>query len=211
MSRKMMIAISIGVLAAAGCTTSGGWEDDTTVDNRLKALERENKARQDAIVKLQGEVAALRAEREELRQLLEAAKVLNTTGGVPAGKPFRFEVEKVGIGFLSCAIDTDGVKGDDAIAAYINLTDQYDTSMKAAGTFRFDVFDLARAKDQIIRSWTFKPEVAAGYWQRFPGCYQFKLPLGGEVRAKKVILKVTFGRTGKEPLTAIRERTVEQP
>ena len=48
-------------------------------------------------------------------------------------------------------------------------------------------------------------------WQRFPACYQFKLPFGGKVNAKKGDLKVTFRRPGKEALTAKREVTIELP
>ncbi|HUV38234.1 MAG TPA: hypothetical protein VMY39_01410, partial [Planctomycetota bacterium] len=200
----------VSLVTLVGCTTATGPVDNTLVD-RMNNLERENVARQQKITKLEGEVSAMRAERDELRQLLEAARELNKTGTVPADKPFRFEVQKVELGFLTCAIDLDGKKGDDAIAAYVNLYDQYDTSLKAAGTFRFDVFDLARSKDHVVRSWTFAPEEAAGNWQRFPGCYQFKLPLGGEVRAEKVVLKVSFSRPGKETLTATREVQLELP
>jgi len=210
MSRETVVLLLLVGVFAGGCA-NGLDEGDTALFERVKRLEEENDARQQTVVKLEGEVAAMRAERDELRHLLEAARELNKTGAVPAERQFRFEVQKVTLTFLSCAIDLDGKKGDDAIAAYVNLYDQYETSMRAAGTFRFDVFDLARSKDHIIRSWTFEPKVAARSWQRFPGGYQFKLPLGGQVRAKKVVLKVSFSRVGKKTLTATREIDIEQP
>jgi hypothetical protein len=166
------------------------------------------------VTELRSELAAVKAERDEMKQLLDQRRTVKTLGDnttVSAEKPFTFEVTKVDFGFLTCGISLQGKKGDDAIAAYVGLYDQFDTPIKAAGHFRFDLFDLARSKDYVVQSWSFEPEGAARYWQRFPACYQFKLALAAEVRVKKVVLKVTFRQAGKKELAATRELTIERP
>jgi len=214
MSREVTLMLLMLVLLVSGCLFSRPGEV-WRADDRLEALERESRAREQAILKLQAEVTAISSERYELKQLLEEArstvKSLKTGGEAPPEQPFRFEAVKVDFGFLTCAIDLDKKKGDDAIAAYVYLYDQYDSSIKAAGAFHFELFDLARKEGHLIQAWSFEPEQAAMYWQRFPACYQFKLPFGGEVTAKKGVLKVAFRRPGKETLTATREVTIELP
>ena len=214
MRDRSAVVLLVLVAAVAGCWTTPDRGVGNTAE-RVDRLEGQLRERQQASLQLQAEIDAMQAERQELRELLgetrEAIQKLMGTGGIPAEQSFGFEVRDVSLGFLTCAIDTDGKKGDDAIAAYVSLQDQYGSSLKAAGHFRLDLFDLSRSKEQIIRSWTFTPQEAAGYWQRFPAGYQFKLPFGQPPQAKKVVLKVTFRQEGKEPLTATRELKVERP
>ena len=216
MSRIMLIVFLVLVLVTSGCS----WmippaREDTVTEKRMKEIERRADRREEEIAKLQSEVQALKAQRYELRNLLketsEAAASLAQTGEMPADKPLRFEVTTVEFGMLTCAVDEDGKKGDDAIAAYVHLYDQYDFSMKAAGAIRFDLFDLSRAEDQVIQSWSFTPEDAARRWKRFPAGYHFKLPLSGDIGTKDVILKVTFQEAGRKPLTARCSIEVELP
>jgi hypothetical protein len=197
----------VALLLIAGCTEPQPTE---TPRKSVADLERENRARGDAITKLRGELAAVRTERDGLQQALDSAR---KTGTAP--QQFQFEAAKVELGWLTAAVNLDdnkvtGRRGDNGIAAYVSLYDQFDTSIKTAGSFQLDLFDLERSKDFILQTWSFEPEAAAKYWQRFPACYQFKLPLSSDVYAKKAVLKVTFRRPGKKDLTATKGLTIER-
>lgn len=222
MSPKMLGMVLVPVILAvalSGCRAPFSKPDEKVIETRdaarMDLLERESRARQNEVAKLQAEVSSLKGERHELRTLLEEArrtvKSLEESGKAPAEKPFSFEVARVDFSFLTCAIDTDDTRGDDAIAAYVYLYDQFDSSLKAAGHFRFELFDLARPKSHVVESWSLKPEAAARYWQRFPACYQFKLPLAEGPLPEKAKLKVTFTREGEKALTASREVKIERP
>jgi hypothetical protein len=199
------LAAAVG-LAGCGAFVSAGKEGEKY---RIARLEREAQEYQQAIAKLETESAALRTERDDMRRLLAEKGIEYTPETVPA-KPFSFDVTSVGFSFLTCAVNLDRIKGDDGVAAYVHIYDQFDSSMKAAGAFRFDLFDLAVPENQLIESWSFEPEAAAKFWQDLPGCYRFKLPFTKPVEAKKVMLKVTFHQEGKKDLTATRELPVEQ-
>jgi len=198
-------AVMLLVFAAfvSGCATS---PSGPPADRQ--ALEK-------TVAELRSQLAAVQAERDDMKRLLAergAAKPPGDNTSVSGGKPFAFELTKVDFGFLTCGINLQGKKGpDDAIAAYVGLYDQFDTPIKAAGYFRFDLFDLARSKDYVVQSWSYEPEAAARHWQRFPACYQFKLPLAAEVRAKRVVLKVTFRQADRKEFTAMRELAIERP
>jgi len=213
MSGKWVVLLLVLAVMVSGCPNEEAvarYRKQETA-RRLDELEKTARMRQQKLLALEAELTKLRADRNELKTLLEETKELLKGGAVPAEKVFRFEPVRVDFSFLTCAIDTDKKKGDDAIAAFVSLYDQFDTGLKAAGSFRFDLFDLARSKDHVIQSWSFTPEEAARWWQRFPACYQFKLPFGGKVGVEEVVLKVTFRQTGKKELTATQKLSVEQP
>ncbi|HUW56970.1 MAG TPA: hypothetical protein VMZ92_10060 [Planctomycetota bacterium] len=215
MSGRCVVALLLVALVTSGCPDEAAVARyrDEEIARRLDELEKTARLRDQKLLAIEAQVAAVHADKKELEVLLKETKDIVTQlekqGGVPAEKPFAFEPTRVDFSFLTCAIDTDGKKGDDAIAAYVSLYDQFDTVLKAAGDFHFELFDLARPAGHVIQSWSFKPEEAARWWQRFPACYQFRLPFGGKVLAEKVFLKVTFRQAGKKELTTTRELTVE--
>jgi hypothetical protein len=167
------------------------------------------------VAELRSQLDAVTVERDQTKRLLDESRTARTPADnttIGGRKPFAFEVTKVEFSFLTCGINLAGTKGaDDAIAAYVDLYDQFDTPMKAAGHFQFDLFDLARSKDYVVQSWSFEPEAAAQHWQRFPACYQFKLPLAAEVRATKVVLKVTFRQADGKEFKTTSEMKLERP
>jgi len=197
------------VMLVVGCT--GSQPSDTPQKSEAE-LQRENQAKSETITRLQGELAGARTQRDELQQALESSRKTGTPGAV------ELEVTRVDFGFLTSAVNLDedkgkvtGRKGDNGIAAYVVLTDQFDSSIKAVGAFRFDLFDLKRSKDFVIQTWSFDAEAALKHWQRFPASYQFKLPLSTDVYAQKAVLKVTFRQSGRKDLTATKELTIERP
>jgi hypothetical protein len=204
MPPRGMVMLLVFAALLAGCRMS---QSDSDARDR-HALEK-------TVAEQRAELASVKMDRDKTRRLLDeslAAKPSadNTTAG--GRKPFAFNVTKVEFSFLTCGINLEGAKGDDdGIAAYVDLYDQYDTPMKAAGHFQFDLFDLARSKDYVVQSWSFEPEAAALHWQRFPACYQFKLPLSGEVRATKVVLKVTFRQADGKEFATTTELKLERP
>ncbi len=207
MRASLSLASLVALIALAGCV-----EAPTATGKSSAEIERENRAKSDAIVKLEDDLATARAERDRARKDLAAAQK------APGAEGFHFEAAKVEFGFLTAAVNldqkTDKVtdhRFDNGIAAYVGLYDQFDSSLKVAGAFRFDLLDLARSSNFVLQTWTYEPEAAAKHWQRFPACYQFKLPLSSDVKSRKVVLKVTFTRPGKPDLTATKELTVDRP
>lgn len=206
MSARGFVMLLVFAALITGCSNSPS-ASGTAGDRR---------AQDKTVAELRSQLDAVTAERDQTKRLLEeirAAKPSADNTTVGGRKPFAFEVTKVEFSFLTCGINLANKKGgaDDAIAAYVDLYDQFDTSMKAAGHFQFDLFDLARSKDYVVQSWSFEPEAAALHWQRFPACYQFKLPLAAEVRATKVVLKVTFRQADGKEFKTTSELKLERP
>ncbi len=164
------------------------------------------------VVRLEDALASVKADRDRLVKELEAAR--KTPG---AAKAFTYDVTRVDFGFLTAAVNFDNAgkiadkKYDNGIAAYVSLYDQYDSSLKAAGDFRLDLLDLTREKNFLIATWNFDAQAAAKYWQNFPGCYQFKLPLPSDLTSRKVLIKVSFRQPGRAELIATKELTISRP
>ena len=210
MSPRLVLLLLLLALMTSGCPNVEAVRRarDEEIARRLEELEKTARFRNQKLLTIEAELTRNRSEENRLRDLVRA---LEKRGPVPDKPPYGFVPTRVAFSFLTCAIDQDGKKGDDAIAAYVSIYDQDDSGLKVAGSFRFELFDLARSKDHVIQSWSFTPEEAARYWQKFPPCYQFKLPFGGELRVEEVVLKVTFRQAGKKELTARKELTVELP
>jgi len=206
MRTRLPLAMLVALLLPVGCA------EPAPSGKSPAELERENRAKGEKIVKLEDDLAVAKAERDRMKKDLDLARK-----SPEAARAFAFEPKTVDFGFLTAAVNFDNEgkatdrKFDNGIAAYVSLYDQFDSSLKAAGQFRFDLLDLARAKDFVIATWTFEPEAAAKYWQRFPACYQFKLPLPSDLASRTVTLKVTFRQPGKPELTATKELTVDRP
>jgi hypothetical protein len=195
----------------AALTVFAGCEATQPASRPAGDLERENRAQAERIVRIEDDLAASKARESRLTQELAAARKAPGTEG------FHYEPAKLEFGFLTAAVNFDNAgevidrKFDNGIAAYLSVYDQFDTSLRVAGEFRLDLLDLSRDKDFVIATWTFSPEAAAKHWARFPGCYEFKLPLPDDLRSRKVLLKTAFRRPGKPDLTAMREITVSRP
>lgn len=200
------------ILMLAALAMVIGCEEQQPTGKSAADLERESRAKTEKIIKLEDELAVARAERDAVKKDLDAARK-----SPDVEKGFQFVPRKVEFGFLTAAVNLDESgrttdrKYDNAVAAYVGLYDQFDSSLKVAGAFQFDLMDLSKARDFVIAGWTFEPEAAAKHWQKFPGCYQFKLPLPGDLNSRKVTLKVTFRRPGKPDLTATTDLDVERP
>jgi len=71
-------------------------------------------------------------------------------------------------GWLTASVDWDNVGGDDGIQAFLEIEDQSGDSIKRAGAFTIELFDVDNEKGKANRDWTFTPEAAAKYWNSIP-------------------------------------------
>jgi hypothetical protein len=210
------VILAAAVMFAFGCQGSQGPGSSGGGKSRLDALEGQVKKDAEQISRMQSELTALKSERYELKVLLAetraAIEALRSGGVLPGEKAFKFAVTRVGFGFLTSAVSLARTKADDTVVAFAYLYDQYDSAVKRAGAFRFDLLDLARPEGQmVLQTWTFTPEAAAKFWVGFPGGYEFKLPLAESIRGGTRVLKMTFEEEGGKELVATREIKIERP
>ena len=183
---NLTVVLLAAVVMLCGCI--GGAPVSSGSGPHIARLEKELKQERERLAEVRRQIEALRAERTELMEKLEQAQ-RDLTGGKPAA--FRFRPTKVGFGFLTAAVDWDGKPGDDGIQALVRIEDQTRGSIKRAGRFRLELFDLSRDKDQSIEKWTFTPEAAAKYWHGIASGYLFKLSFSaGTPKTKEVTLVV---------------------
>ncbi|HAL45871.1 MAG: hypothetical protein A2Y12_14600 [Planctomycetes bacterium GWF2_42_9] len=92
------------------------------------------------------------------------------------------------------------------IVAYIDVYDQFNSRIKAAGIWRFELYPkVLRSADPAggrIKLWSdidlTQAAVNNGYWQDYLRCYKFELPLETEVKGGTYILEaVCFTAEGK--------------
>jgi len=177
-----------GLLLLTGCPEQ---EVSPTGSSEVNRLREELSQEQARVREVRDQVEALRTERKELMGKLEAReRELTVLRGGKRGE-FRFEPTEVTFGFLSAAVDWDGKGGDDGIQALVCIEDQTGGSIKRAGEFRFELYDLANSKEKAIEKWTFTAEAAAEYWRSVGSGYLFKLPFtAGTPKGKQVTLVV---------------------
>lgn len=187
MSRGRMLpaVLVIALAGACGCMqqpTSRG-------PSRAEELEKTLKQERDLRSQSEKQVQALRSERAELMTKLEEAQ--NTIKGAIGGEPgaFRFVVTRVSLGWLTSSVNWDNVGGDDGIQAFMEIEDQTGDTIKRAGAFQLELYDLGHEKGEPIETWTFTPEAAAKYWSTIPSGYLFKLPYSnGTPKGGQVVL-----------------------
>ena len=177
-----------GVFLLCGCIGPSARQRSAP---EVERLQQELKRERERLNEVRQQLEVLRAERIKLMgQLEESGRDLSALrGGKPAA--FRFRPTRVSFGFLSAAVGWDEKPGDDGIQALVRIEDQAGDSIKRAGQFRLELYDLANSKDRAIETWTFTAEAAAEYWRGIPSGYLFKLPFtAGTPKGKEVTLVV---------------------
>ena len=178
---------AMGMMALCGCiqhpVTEGG--------ARANELEKELKQERDLRSQDRKTIDELRAERAQLTTKLETAQaqIEGSKGGLPGA--FRFVATKISLGWLTSSVNWDDKGGDDGMQAFVEVEDQTGDSIKQAGAFRLELYDVGGGKGTAIETWTFTPEAAAKCWYTTPSGYMFKLPYAnGTPKAKEVVLVV---------------------
>jgi hypothetical protein len=128
------IALHVAVAMLVGLATAGGCTDP----DQTLSLRRQLQDANDALRK---------AEREKLGLTTRIAKQQEHIDRLQAIGAQRmkhiFRVERIRLGRYTGGADLDGKTGDDGIKVYIQPIDQHGSIIKAAGTVKVQLFDLA--------------------------------------------------------------------
>lgn len=178
-------------LAAAGCNTVSGEE--------YAAVQRDLIATQDQVRKLQEQVAA-----QEQATALMKSQVAREVGVKPESLeqlvvPVKIELERQSGGY-----DTDGKPGDDGILLYVQPIDRDGDVVKAAGSIKVTLLDLANPPDQyVIGEYLFDANKTRELWYgrmwthhytvRLPW-YQGKPPRHNEITARVEFTDLLTGK-----------------
>lgn len=155
------------------------------------ALRKKNQSLEGKIAKLEYESHAKDA---TIRGLSERVGTVPTLDSARLAR--LFTVHAIRVNRLTGGVDLDGSKpGDEGIKVYVNLLDQHGDTLKSAGSFVVEAFDLADPKSPKLGQWEFPVEKAQEYWHSFLTRYEYVLPLpwhNAVPRHPDVTVKVTF-------------------
>lgn len=139
-------------LAATGCNTVSGEEygkiqrELLSTQEQVRVLQGEVAAKEQAMQMMKGQVARLREMKpEELEQLIV---------------PVKIELAR-----LSGGYERDERPGDDGIVVYVQPIDRDGHVVKAAGSLKVTLLDLANAPEQhVIGEYAFDVAQTRGLW-----------------------------------------------
>ena len=218
--------LAAAVLVLAGCvgpprrsaSAGSGESESATLQTQLEELSASLEALGRRLEELDTRTNALAEELTRARRAaplapVELAPPTSTAQPQPAPQPMRdFEVARISLGMLTGATDWDGEPGDDGVIVYLYPLDQAGDTVKRAGDFTFELFDLERSEKPLVMRWHIPAAEAAQYWQTFPGCYRFKLAWqGSPPQTEKPILKATFVTLSGQVFTQTKPLRVERP
>lgn len=79
-----------------------------------------------------------------------------------------FHVERITLGRYSGGVDSDDKPGDDGVRVYLRPVDQHGSTIKAAGSIRIQLYDLAATGDRsLLGTYEWSVDEAAGRWVSF--------------------------------------------
>ena len=128
MTRLISILVVLPVMILPACQPL---EADRSAETRQQLLKR---------------IAQLAKQNRDLRaDVTGQKKQISSLANLGQGKRLEklFHVEKIHLGRHTGGIDTDGEFGHDAIKVYLLPTDRSGSTVKAAGSVKIQVFDLA--------------------------------------------------------------------
>lgn len=189
LSGRALLAI---VLAAAGCNTVPAPEyakvqrELIDAQSRISKLEEQVAAKQQVIDVMKGQVAELRSMKpENLEQLIV---------------PVSIEMER-----LSGGYDEDGQPGDDGLVLYVRPIDRNADVVKAAGSLKIALLDLANPPDDyLLGEYLFDLNKTRELWYGRLWTSHFavhcpwhpdKPPAHGEITARVEFHELLTGRT----------------
>lgn len=187
------------LLVASGCykpVTS-----DTDV--KLQALERTLAERELALERSEQALTALRRDLAQARGF--------DAEGADVFAPTRIVIDR-----LSGGQDYDRAPGDDGVTVYLRPLDQFDDTIKIAGSIHAQLFDLQAPEGaRLVGEVRLAPVEAAERWQGklMTNHYTLKIPWAPRPPANpEITIRVSFtDAIWKRTLTAQDVRTVELP
>jgi hypothetical protein len=150
------------------------------------------------------EIEQLRTSNEELQQQLlhrdEQIVTLQKLGDKRLG--LLYTVQRVALASGTAGANTDDKPGDDAVKVNVELIDQHGSVLKAAGSAKVQVFDLAMPEGKnLLAEREYDPNAAAKNWMSglFSSYYSFTIPLPAEPAHGELTVRVEFTEylTGK--------------
>jgi hypothetical protein len=170
------------------------------------------------------EIERLRTSNEQLqKQLLqrdEQIVALQKLGDKRLG--LLYTVQRIALASGTGGANTDDKPGDDAVKVNVEPIDQHGSVLKAAGSVKVQVFDLAAPQaGNLLAEREYDPNAAAKKWMTglFSSYYAFTLPLPAEPAHSELTVRVEFTEylTGKTFTTqdvikvALPPKTTGQP
>ena len=168
----------------------------------LTACTPQPPARLDANMLL--EVERLRTSNEELHKQLvqrdEQILALQNLGDKRLGQ--LYTVQQITLCSGTGGASTDDKPGDEAVKVNVGPIDQYGSVLKAAGSMKVQVFDLAAPEGKnLLAECNYDPNAAAKNWVSglFSSYYSFTLPLPAEPAHGELTVRAQFTEylTGK--------------
>lgn len=179
------VARAAVVVAAALTVGCFGTPNQANIDlrKRIQSLEEQAKTLEQRH----------RADTAEVRALRSQSPGLTT---LPQDRLDRlYTVRGIQFGRLTGGADLDRDKpGDEGVKIYVVPTDADGQPLKAAGSFTFDLFDLAEPQSPQLGHWTFDAPQAKGNWHGafLDYTYAFTLPWQHVPRHSDLTVKVSF-------------------
>jgi outer membrane murein-binding lipoprotein Lpp len=199
-SGATLLALGIAALSLSGCGSPNQANIQLRKDNQqlsaqIDQLNRQHTADTATIQALQATNAVQTLPQSRLNELY-------TVAGLRLGK-------------LTGGFHPDpNAVGDTMLKVYVVPTDQDGDPIKAAGTFKIELFDLALAKDNRIGQWDFDLQQTHANWysQLFMYTYVLSCPWQTQPIHSNLLARVTFtdALTGRV-LTVDRDINVQLP
>ncbi len=178
---KRLVPIILAALACVGCEN----------------LQQENVRLRKELDLAEGRIDELTrtVEQQTARLDTQARQIENLQQLGPKRMDKLFTVESLEIGRHSGGIDTDDKPGHDAIVVYLKPKDADGTTLKAAGSVKIQLFDLAAEDDRrLVGQWTFDVDQARSHYASgiMADHYSFELPLEIRPAHAEMTLRAAF-------------------
>ena len=174
------------LIPTGGCALLGGSPSTANIDLRKK-----NQALSAQIDTLKQQAAA---QDEVIKGLRERQGTLPTLPPDRLAKLWTTHGLK--FGRLTGGWDADEKKpGDEGVQIYVYPTDQDGQSIKATGSFKVELFDLADVKEPLIGKWTFDLDAAKKAWRGNLADYNYVLQCPWKQRVpahEELTMKIEF-------------------
>ncbi len=145
--------------------------------------------------------------RKKIRKLTEDIETLSAAAAVqtrqirtlqklgPKRLKYLFTVDKIELGRYTGGIDTDKKPGQDAVKVFLLPKDKTGSILKAAGSVKIQLFDLALPKgENLIAEFIYPVEKIGKYWSAgmLANHYSFECPFPQPPLHEKITVRVEF-------------------